>query len=70
MTNPDYRALCAELIDDLELCDLLFWPYKLKDTIRADIERARTLLAEADGREPAFAATQPAPVPLPTGEGG
>ena len=41
--TPDYRALCAELVDDLELCD---WPYKLKDTIRADIERARALLAQ------------------------
>lgn len=43
-----FRALCAELIDDLERCD---WPYKLKDTIRADIDRARAALAEpeADG---------------------
>ena len=41
-----FRALCAELVDDLELCD---WPYKLKGTIRADIERARALLAEPVG---------------------
>lgn len=41
--TTDYRAMCAELVDDLELCD---WHYKLKDTIRADIERARALLAE------------------------
>lgn len=52
----DFRALCAELVDDLELCD---WPYKLKETIRADIERTRAALAEPDGpavsddREPA-----------------
>ena len=39
----DFRALCAELVDDLELCD---WPYKLRDTIRADIDRARAALAE------------------------
>ena len=38
----DFRALCAELVDDLELCD---WPYKLKETIRADIERTRAALA-------------------------
>ena len=44
MTNP-YRALCAELVDDLELCD---WPYKLKDTIRADIERAHLLLNQTE----------------------
>ena len=41
--TDQFRALCAELVDDLELCD---WPYKLKGTIRADIERARALLAE------------------------
>ena len=40
--TDQFRALCAELVDDLELCD---WPYKLKGTIRADIERARALLA-------------------------
>ena len=60
--TDQFRALCAELVDDLELCD---WPYKLKGTIRADIERARALLAEADGpavpdgREPASVALQP-----------
>ena len=57
MTNP-YRAMCAELVDDLELCD---WPYKLKDTIRADIERARALLAEPRhvAQTPKFASTLP-----------
>ena len=39
----DFRALCAELVDDLEWCD---WPYKLKETIRADIDRARAALAD------------------------
>ena len=42
MTNP-YRAMCAELIDDLEMSD---WPSKLKETFRADIDRARALLAQ------------------------
>ena len=41
----DYKQLCAELVDDLELCD---WPYKLKEAIRADIERARAALAEPE----------------------
>jgi hypothetical protein len=41
----DYKQLCAELVDDLELCD---WPYKLKETIRADIDRARTELAKPE----------------------
>lgn len=41
----DYKQLCAELVDDLELCD---WPYKLKETIRADIDRARAALAEPE----------------------
>ena len=39
MTNP-YRALCTELVDDLELSD---WPSKLKEAFRADIARARAL---------------------------
>jgi hypothetical protein len=39
----DFRALCAELIDDLEMSD---WPSKLKETFRADIDRARAALAE------------------------
>ena len=42
MTNP-YRAMCAELVDDLEMSD---WPSKLKETFRADIARARALLAQ------------------------
>ena len=41
MTKPDYRALCAELVDDLEMSD---WPSKLKEVFRADIARARALL--------------------------
>ena len=60
--TADYRAMCAELVDDLEMSD---WPSKLKETFRADIARARLLLAEADGpavpesREPASVALQP-----------
>jgi hypothetical protein len=38
-----FRALCAELIDDLEMSD---WPSKLKETFRADIARARAALDE------------------------
>ncbi len=45
----DYKQLCAELVDDLELCD---WPYKLKETIRADIDRARAALAEPEPEGP------------------
>ena len=41
--TTDFRALCAELVDDLEMSD---WPSKLKDTFRADIQRARAALAE------------------------
>ena len=48
MTNP-YRAMCAELIDDLEMSD---WPSKLKETFRADIARARALLAQAVAEGP------------------
>ena len=44
MTNP-YRALCAELVDDLEMSD---WPSKLKEAFRADIARARALLAQPE----------------------
>jgi hypothetical protein len=36
-----FRALCAELVDDLEMSD---WPYKLKEVFRADITRARAAL--------------------------
>jgi hypothetical protein len=36
-----FRALCAELADDLEMSD---WPYKLKEVFRADIARARAAL--------------------------
>jgi hypothetical protein len=42
VTNP-YRAMCAELVDDLEMSD---WPSKLKEAFRADIARARALLAQ------------------------
>jgi len=45
MTDPNFRALCAELVDDLELSD---WPYKLKEAFRADIERARAALAQPE----------------------
>ena len=45
----DYKQLCAELVDDLELCD---WPFKLKETIRADIDRARAALAEPEPEGP------------------
>jgi hypothetical protein len=45
----DYKQLCAELVDDLELCD---WPFKLKETIRADIDRARAALAEPEPKGP------------------
>ena len=50
MTNP-YRAMCSELVDDLEMSD---WPSKLKETFRADIARARALLAQpvAEGPKP------------------
>ena len=37
----DFRALCEELVDDLEMSD---WPYKLKEVFRADIARARAAL--------------------------
>ena len=40
-----YRALCAELVDDLEMSD---WPSKLKEAFRADIARARALLAQPE----------------------
>ena len=45
----DYKQLCAELIDDLELCD---WPYKIKETIRSDIDRARAALAQPEPEGP------------------
>ena len=38
----DFRALCKELVDDLEMSD---WPLKLKEKFRADIDRARAALA-------------------------
>jgi hypothetical protein len=41
--TTDYRAMCAELVDDLEMSD---WPSKLKEAFRADIARARALLAQ------------------------
>jgi hypothetical protein len=43
MSMTEYRAMCAELVDDLEMSD---WPSKLKQTFRADIARARALLAQ------------------------
>ena len=43
--STDYRALCAELVDDLEMSD---WPYKLKEVFRADITRARAALAQPE----------------------
>ena len=43
--TTDYRAMCAELVDDLEMSD---WPSKLKETFRADIARARALLAQPE----------------------
>ena len=49
MTNPDFRAMCAELVDDLEMSD---WPSKLKEAFRADIARARALLAQPVAEEP------------------
>jgi hypothetical protein len=45
MTNPTFRALCEELVDDLEMSD---WPYKLKEVFRADITRARAALAQPE----------------------
>ncbi len=39
----DYKQLCSELVNDLELCD---WPSKLKEAFRDDIQRARITLAE------------------------
>jgi hypothetical protein len=44
-----FRALCAELVDDLELSD---WPYKLKEVFRADIARARAALAQPEPQGP------------------
>ena len=49
MTEPDYRALCAELVDDLEMSD---WPSKLKEAFRADIARARALLDQPEPEGP------------------
>lgn len=47
----DFRALCAELIDDLELAD---WPSKLKESFRADIQRARAALAQPEPEGPSI----------------
>jgi len=47
MTN--YKQLCADLVDALELCD---WPYKLKEAIRTNIDRARAALAEQETEGP------------------
>jgi hypothetical protein len=41
----DFKQLCAELVDDLEMAD---WPWKLKESFRADIQRARAALAEPE----------------------
>jgi hypothetical protein len=45
----DFRALCQELVDDLEMSD---WPYKLKEVFRADIARARAALAQPEPQGP------------------
>ena len=45
MSMTEYRAMCAELVDDLEMSD---WPSKLKEAFRADIDRARALLAQPE----------------------
>ena len=52
--TPDYRALCAELIDAL---DSGISAGRIRMSPLAD--RARALLTEADGREPASVALQP-----------
>jgi hypothetical protein len=49
MTDPDFRALCAALADDLEISD---WPSKLKGVFRADIDRARAALAQPASEPP------------------
>ena len=43
--STDFRALCAELVDDLALSD---WPYKLEKVFRADITRAHAALAQPE----------------------
>jgi len=48
-STPNYKALCAELVDDLEMSD---WPYKLKEVFRADITRARDALAQPEPKAP------------------
>ena len=58
MTNP-YRAMCAELVDDLEMSD---WPSKLKETFRADITRARALLAQPVAQEGGCSGCEGTPV--------
>jgi hypothetical protein len=45
----DFRELCQELVDDLEMSD---WPYKLKEVFRADIARARAALAQPEPQGP------------------
>jgi hypothetical protein len=45
----DYKQLCAELVDDLEMAD---WPWKLKESFRADIQRTRAALAEPEPEGP------------------
>ena len=45
----DFRALCAGLVDDLEMAD---WPWKLKESFRSDIQRARAALAEPEPKGP------------------
>ena len=45
----DFKQLCAELVDDLEMAD---WPWKLKELFRADIQRARAALAEPEQEGP------------------
>ena len=47
--TDEFRAMCAELVDDLEMSD---WPSKLKEAFRADIARARALLAQPVAEDP------------------
>jgi hypothetical protein len=49
LMTDEFRAMCAELVDDLEMSD---WPSKLKEAFRADIARARALLAQPVAEDP------------------
>ena len=48
MTKPDYRALCAELVDAI----LTPNPYNWEDSLHDSANRARALLAEPVAEEP------------------